>query len=89
VLQRDHELRIEESDREDVRRHIAGGLAREFVGGRGNHCGHDHLDDEDRDIRKPKGLARNSAFEIPEKSYPLHGMARHAAVGSTGPSIVI
>jgi hypothetical protein len=74
-LQRDHELRIEESERDDVRRHIAGSLAREIVEGRGNECGGDHLDEEDRDIRKPKDLARNSALEIAEESYPLHGTA--------------
>jgi hypothetical protein len=87
-LQRDHELRIEESERDDVHRHIAGGLARESFDAGGSDCGHDHLEDENDDVGKPKGLTRDPAFEIPEKSYPLHGggggTLRLAALGRRG-----
>jgi hypothetical protein len=82
-LQRDHETRIQEHENDDVHRQIAGRFAGEFFDDGGSNCGHDHLDDQDGDIREPKGLARNTALEIAEKSYPSHRNSgdapRHAA----------
>ena len=91
-FQGNHETRIEEHENDDIRRQIAGRTTGEFLDNGASDRRQDHLNDEDGDVRKPKGLARDPALEIPEKSYPLHGggggTLRLAAPGKRGSSSV-